>query len=66
MVTPTVTFSADKAARSRTETQQDKAGKTYTAKKDVYTANELTITAKDQRGRHRHLAAGQREEQFPV
>ena len=46
MVTPTVTFSADKAAQSRTETQQDKAGKTYTAKKDVYTANELTITAK--------------------
>lgn len=46
MVTPTVTFSADKAAQSRTETQQDKAGKTYTAKKDVYTDNELTITAK--------------------
>lgn len=46
MVTPTVTFSADKAAQSRTETQQDKAGNTYTAKKDVYTANELTITAK--------------------
>ena len=46
MVTPTVTFSADKAAQSRTETQQDKAGKTYTAKKDVYTANKLTITAK--------------------
>lgn len=46
MVTPTVTFSADKAARSRTETQQDKAGNTYTAKKDVYTDNELTITAK--------------------
>lgn len=46
MVTPTVTFSADKAARSRTETQQDKAGNTYTAKKDVYTANKLTITAK--------------------
>ena len=45
MVTPTVTFSADKAARSRTETQQDKAGNTYTAKKDVYTANALTITA---------------------
>ena len=45
MVTPTVTFSADKAARSRTETQQDKAGNTYTAKKDVYTDNELTITA---------------------
>lgn len=45
MVTPTVTFSADKAAQSRTETQQDKAGKTYTAKKDVYTDNELTITA---------------------
>ena len=46
MVTPTVTFTADKAAQSRTETQQDKAGKTYTAKKDVYTDNELTITAK--------------------
>lgn len=46
MVTPTVTFTADKAAQSRTETQQDKAGKTYTAKKDVYTANKLTITAK--------------------
>ena len=46
MVTPTVTFSADKAAQSRTETQQDKAGDTYTAKKDVYTANALTITAK--------------------
>lgn len=46
MVTPTVKFSADKAAQSRTETQQDKAGNTYTAKKDVYTANELTITAK--------------------
>lgn len=45
MVTPTVTFSASKAAQSRTETQQDKAGKTYTAKKDVYTDNELTITA---------------------
>ena len=45
MVTPTVTFSADKPAQSRTEAQQDKAGKTYTAKKDVYTANELTITA---------------------
>lgn len=46
MVTPTVKFSADKAAQSRTETQQDKAGNTYTAKKDVYTANALTITAK--------------------
>lgn len=45
MVTPTVTFTADKAAQSRTETQQDKGGNTYTAKKDVYTANELTITA---------------------
>lgn len=45
MVTPTVTFSADKAAQSRTETQQDKDGKPYTAKKDVYTANALTITA---------------------
>lgn len=45
MVTPTVKFSADKAAQSRTETQQDKAGNTYTAKKDVYTANALTITA---------------------
>lgn len=46
MVTPTVTFSADKAVQSRTETQQDKAGKTYTAKKSVYTSNTLTITAK--------------------
>lgn len=46
MVTPTVTFSADKAVQSRTETQQDKAGKTYTAKKSVYTSNALTITAK--------------------
>ena len=46
MVTPTVTFSANKAAQSRTETQQDKAENTYTAKKDVYTANKLTITAK--------------------
>lgn len=45
MVTPTVTFSADKAAQSRTETQQDKAGNTYTAKKNVYTTNALTITA---------------------
>lgn len=45
MVTPTVTFSANEAAQSRTETQQDKDGKTYTAKKDVYTANALTITA---------------------
>lgn len=46
MITPTVTFSADKAVQSRTETQQDKAGKTYTAKKSVYTSNALTITAK--------------------
>ena len=46
MVTPTVTFSADKAVQSRTETQQNKAGKTYTAKKSVYTSNTLTITAK--------------------
>lgn len=46
MVTPTVTFSADKTVQSRTETQQDKAGKTYTAKKSVYTSNALTITAK--------------------
>ena len=46
MVTPTVTFSADKAAQSRTETQKDKAGKTYTAIKSVYTSNALTITAK--------------------
>ncbi len=46
MVTPTVTFSADKAVQSRTEIQQDKAGKTYTAKKSVYTSNALTITAK--------------------
>ncbi len=46
MVTPTVKFTADKAAQSRTETQQDKAGNTYTAKKNVYTTNALTITAK--------------------
>ena len=46
MVTPTVTFTADKAAQSRTETQQDKEGKPYTAKKSVYTSNALTITAK--------------------
>ena len=46
MVTPTVTFSADKAVQSRTETQQDKAGNTYTAKKSVYTSNALTLTAK--------------------
>ena len=46
MVTPTVTFSADKAAQSRTETQQDKAENTYTAKKSVYTSDNLTITAK--------------------
>ena len=46
MVTPTVTFTADKAAQSRTETQQDKAGNTYTAKKSVYTSDNLTITAK--------------------
>lgn len=46
MVTPTVKFSANEAAQSRTETQQDKAENTYTAKKDVYTANALTITAK--------------------
>ena len=46
MVTPTVTFSADKAVQSRTETQQDKAGKPYTAIKSVYTSNALTITAK--------------------
>ena len=45
MVTPTVTFSADKAVQSRTETQQDKAKNTYTAKKNVYTTNALTITA---------------------
>lgn len=41
MVTPTVTFSADKAAQSRTETTN---GETY--QKPVYTANDLTITAK--------------------
>ena len=46
MVTPTVKFSANEAAQSRTETQQDKDGKTYTAKKNVYTTNALTITAK--------------------
>lgn len=46
MVTPTVKFSADKAAQSRTETQQDKDGNTYTAKKSVYTSDTLTITAK--------------------
>ena len=45
MVTPTVTFSADKAAQGRTETQKDAAGKTYTTVKKVYTANTLTITA---------------------
>lgn len=41
MVTPTVTFSADKAAQSRTETTN---GETY--QKPVYTTNDLTITAK--------------------
>ena len=41
MVTPTVTFSADKAVQSRTETTN---GETY--QKPVYTANDLTITAK--------------------
>lgn len=41
MVTPTVTFSADKAEKSRTETTN---GETY--QKPVYTANDLTITAK--------------------
>ena len=41
MVTPTVTFSADKTAQSREETTN---GKTY--EKPVYTENELTITAK--------------------
>lgn len=41
MVTPTVTFSADKTAQSRGETTN---GKTY--QKSVYTANDLTITAK--------------------
>ena len=46
MVTPTVKFSADKAAQSRTETQQDKDRNTYTAKKSVYTSDTLTITAK--------------------
>lgn len=46
MVTPTVTFSTNEAAQSRTETQQDKAGNTYTAKKSVYTSDNLTITAK--------------------
>lgn len=46
MVTPTVTFTADKAAQSRTETQQDKDRNTYTAKKSVYTSDTLTITAK--------------------
>ena len=40
MVTPTVTFSADKAVQSRTETTN---GETY--QKPVYTANDLTITA---------------------
>lgn len=41
MVTPTVTFSANKPAQSRTETTN---GETY--QKPVYTANDLTITAK--------------------
>lgn len=40
MVTPTVTFSADKTAQSRTETTR---GQTY--QKPVYTASDLTITA---------------------
>lgn len=40
MVTPTVTFSADKTAQSRTETTN---GQTY--QKSVYTASDLTITA---------------------
>ena len=40
MVTPTVTFSANKPAQSRTETTN---GETY--QKPVYTANDLTITA---------------------
>ena len=41
MVTPTVTFSADKTAQSRTETTN---GQTY--EKPVYTASDLTITAR--------------------
>lgn len=40
MVTPTVTFSADKTAQSRTETTN---GQTY--QKSVYTVSGLTITA---------------------
>ena len=40
MATPSVTFSADKAAQSRTETAN---GETY--QKPVYTTNDLTITA---------------------
>ena len=45
MVTPTVTFSADKTAQSRTETQQNAAGQTFTAEKIVYAVSDLTITA---------------------
>lgn len=43
MVTPTVTFSADKAKKTRTET--DQSDKTKTVTKDVYTTNALTVTA---------------------
>lgn len=47
MVTPKVTFSADKAAQDRTEIVYGKNGqKVDTAEKVVYTANELTLTAK--------------------
>ena len=45
MATPTVTFSADQAKKTRTETRIDSAGAVYTAEKDVYTANGLTLTA---------------------
>ncbi len=47
MVTPKVTFSADKDAQDRTEIVYGKNGqKVDTAEKVVYTANELTLTAK--------------------
>ena len=46
MVTPKVTFSADKDAQDRTEIVYGKNGqKVDTAEKVVYTANELTLTA---------------------
>ncbi len=51
MKTPTVTFSADKAAQNRTEIVYGKKNEqgikpvVSTTQKDVYTANELTLTA---------------------